>query len=203
MLQLKEPNVSKARVVNTRQNIKQPPIWTRLKTINTYASPPFVIEWPKRNKDIGHLSILGRRRWRCCCSQVDVGVGWCSRAWCSILMQWSYCWWSGVVLLINHACNNSWDGSWVVGVFNGSCRTPLGLFRRLGVKLEALGEAISNENIFRTEHCEALPNTLAGFLSNKRILGGEVADTIDINKKTLHLAFHPIMMPIMLLMKRK
>jgi hypothetical protein len=69
------------------------------------------------------------------------------------------------------------------------------------VKLEALCEAVSNEIIFRTQHCEALPSSPAGFMCNKVILGGEVADMIDVHKKTLHLVFHPIVMFIMLLMK--
>ena len=39
-------------------------------------------------------------------------------------------------------------------------------------------------------------------MCNERILGGEVANAIDIHKKTLHLTLHPVMMPILLLMKR-
>ena len=42
MLQPKEPNVSKDESCKHLAKIVQPPIRTRLKTINSYASPPFV-----------------------------------------------------------------------------------------------------------------------------------------------------------------
>ena len=70
---------------------------------------------------------------------------------------------------------------------------------RSGVKLESFSEAICSEFIFRAEQSEALPGTPTGFMSNKRILGGEVAYVIDIHRKTSHLMLHPVMMPILLL----
>ena len=42
VLQPKEPNVSKDESCKHLAKIVQPPIRTRLKTINSYASPPFV-----------------------------------------------------------------------------------------------------------------------------------------------------------------
>ena len=42
VLQLREPNVLKDESCKTWQKVMQPPIKTRLKTINSYASPRFV-----------------------------------------------------------------------------------------------------------------------------------------------------------------
>ena len=42
MLQLKNQIVSKDKSCKDLAKIMQPPIWTRLKTIKSYASPPFV-----------------------------------------------------------------------------------------------------------------------------------------------------------------
>ena len=39
-------------------------------------------------------------------------------------------------------------------------------------------------------------------MGNECIIGGEVANAIDVNNKALHLVLHPIMMLIMILMKR-
>ena len=68
-------------------------------------------------------------------------------------------------------------------------------------QLEAFGEAICLKIVSRIEHCEALPSTPTCFMSNKRVLGSKVANVIGINVKTLYLALHPVMMPILLLMK--
>ena len=38
-------------------------------------------------------------------------------------------------------------------------------------------------------------------MGNKGILGGKIANAVDIHQEALHLALQPVMMPILFLMK--
>ena len=55
--------------------------------------------------------------------------------------------------------------------------------------------------IFRTHKRQPFPCMPTGFMGNKGILGGKIANAINIHQEALHLALQPVMMLILFLMK--
>ena len=55
--------------------------------------------------------------------------------------------------------------------------------------------------IFRTHKHQPFPCTPISFMGDKGILGGKVANVIDIHQEAMHLMLEPVMMPILFLMK--
>ena len=72
---------------------------------------------------------------------------------------------------------------------------------RSGVKLESFCEAIVLKIFFSSEQSQTLPRTLTCFMCNKGILGGKIANAIDIHQETLHLSLQPVVMLILFLMQ--
>ena len=72
---------------------------------------------------------------------------------------------------------------------------------RSGVELESFIEAIVLKISFSTKQGQTLPRPPTGFMSNKGILGGKIANAIDIHQEALHLSLEPEMMLILFLMK--
>ena len=72
---------------------------------------------------------------------------------------------------------------------------------RSGVELESLGEAIVLKISFSTEQCQTLPRPPTGFMSDKGILGGKVANAVYIHQEALHLSLQPVVMLVVFLMQ--
>ena len=144
VLQLKEPNEAKTRVVSTKQNIakhKAPAHMDSLEDYQPICFSPFCQQGPKRFEDIDCLFVPRS-------SRVVGGVWRCRRA----LRCWSRWRWCSIVLFINDSgsdCGSRWRK---LRVFKWWCVAHHSPSRRCGVKLESLSEAILFKFSFSTYH---------------------------------------------------
>ena len=70
---------------------------------------------------------------------------------------------------------------------------------RSGIKLESLCEAIVLKISFSTKQSQTLPRPPTGFMSDKGILGGKIANAINIHQEALHLTLKPVVMLVLFL----
>ena len=134
-------------------------------------------------------------------SRVVVEVRWCRRTWCSVDTRWSWRRWSGIILVIDDSGIHCRSWRWIVRVFKWGSPTQVSIPWRSWVKLESFGEAIVLQISFNTKQCQTLPRPPTGFMSNKGILGGKIANAIDVHQEALHLMLQSVVMFILFLMQ--